>query len=51
MISGAVSINLILFGLMGPFAAALMDRFGLRVVTVGALVTAAAALAALPPPG
>ncbi len=41
VISGAVSINLILFGLTGPFAAALMDRFGLRVVTVGALTTVA----------
>src|SRR2546428_19368 len=41
IISIAVSINLILFGLTGPFAAALMDRFGLRVVTVGALITVA----------
>ncbi|MGH7763116.1 MAG: MFS transporter [Candidatus Dormibacteraceae bacterium] len=41
VISGAVSVNLILFGLTGPFAAALMDRFGLRVVTVGALVMVA----------
>jgi MFS family permease len=41
VISIAVSINLILFGLTGPFAAALMDRFGLRFVTVGALVTVA----------
>jgi len=42
VISVAVSINLILFGLTGPFAAALMERFGLRVVTVGALGTVAA---------
>ena len=41
VISIAVSINLILFGLTGPFAAALMDRFGLRIVTVGALITVA----------
>src|SRR5712691_8739070 len=41
VISVAVSINLILFGLTGPFAAALMDRFGLRAVTVGALITVA----------
>ena len=41
VIAAAVSINLILFGLTGPFAAALMDRFGLRAVTVGALVTVA----------
>src|SRR5579859_702092 len=39
VISGAVSVNLVLFGLTGPFAAALMDRFGLRIVTVGALIT------------
>ncbi len=36
-ISLAVSINLILFGLTGPFAAALMDRFGVRAVMLGAL--------------
>jgi MFS family permease len=42
VISVAVSINLVLFGLMGPFAAALMDRFGIRLVTVSALVTIAA---------
>src|SRR5690348_14423271 len=41
VISVAVSINLILFGLTGPFAAALMDRVGLRAVTVGALITVA----------
>jgi sugar phosphate permease len=41
IISIAVSINLVLFGLMGPFAAALMDRFGIRTVTVGALLTVA----------
>src|SRR6266849_3395119 len=41
VISIAVSINLILFCLTGPFAAALMDRFGLRTVTVGALITVA----------
>src|SRR5256885_6156264 len=41
IISVDVSINLILFGLTGPFAAALMDRFGLRAVTVGALITVA----------
>ena len=41
VISLAVSINLVLFGLTGPFAAALMERFGLRVITVGALITVA----------
>ncbi|MEP7105763.1 MAG: MFS transporter [Chloroflexota bacterium] len=37
-ISFAVSINLVLFGLIGPFAAALMDRIGVRAVMLGALV-------------
>ena len=37
-ISLAVSINLILFGFSGPFAAALMDRFGVRRVTICALL-------------
>src|ERR1700716_2919638 len=41
VISGAVFINLLLFGLTGPFAAALMNRFGIRRVTVGALVAIA----------
>src|ERR1700674_2605410 len=41
VISVAVSINLLLFGLTGPFAAALMERFSLRVVIVGALITVA----------
>src|SRR4051794_39284191 len=34
-ISAAVSVNLILFGLTAPFAAALMERFGIRRVTAG----------------
>ena len=37
VISAAVSVNLILFGLAGPFAAALMARYGLRRVVSGAL--------------
>ena len=40
-ISVAVSINLILYGLGGPFAAALYDRFGIRRVIVIALATVA----------
>ena len=33
----AMSVNMTLFGLTAPFAAALMDRFGVRpVLTVGA---------------
>ncbi len=36
-ISSAVSVNLVLFGLTAPFAAALMDRFGMRRVVAIAL--------------
>ncbi|MCA0294268.1 MAG: MFS transporter [Actinobacteria bacterium] len=36
--SAAVSVNLVLYGLTAPFAAALMERFGLRRVTTVALV-------------
>ena len=38
VMSAAVSINLVLYGLTAPFAAALMDRFGIRQVTSAALV-------------
>jgi MFS family permease len=38
VLSAAVSINLVLFGLTAPFAAALMERFGVRIVTAVALV-------------
>ncbi|MGO1439732.1 MAG: MFS transporter [Brevibacterium yomogidense] len=38
IMSIAVSINLVLYGLVAPFAAALMDRFGLRRVISSALV-------------
>ncbi|MFG1608731.1 MFS transporter [Actinoplanes sp. NPDC049265] len=41
-ISAAVSINLLLYGLTAPFAAALMDQFGIRrVVTVALLLVSA----------
>src|SRR4051794_34254195 len=45
-ISAAVAINLVVFGLSGPFSAALVERIGLRrVVTVAlAMIAAAAAL-------
>ena len=45
-LSLAVTVNLLLYGLMAPFAAALMARFGLRKVTSVALllVSAGAAL-------
>ncbi|MBE0010531.1 MULTISPECIES: MFS transporter [unclassified Arthrobacter] len=38
ILSLAVSINLVLFGLTAPFAAALMERFGIRRVTAIALL-------------
>ena len=41
-ISLALSINLLLFGLCGPFAGALMTRFGVRRVMLVALSTLAA---------
>lgn len=45
-ISSALSIRLLLFGLMAPFAAALMARFGLRNVVVSALSIIVAGLVA-----
>ena len=33
--SGAVTLNLVLYGVTAPFAAALMERFGIRRVVVG----------------
>lgn len=38
-VGAAVSVNLLLFGFVGPFAAALMIRFGLRKVVASALLT------------
>src|SRR5215218_1500389 len=43
-ISTALALRLLLFGLMGPFAAALMNRFGVRPVVLVALVLIAAGL-------
>src|SRR5499427_6828146 len=40
-ISSAVSVNLLFFGLTAPFAAALMDRFGMRRVVAVALLLVA----------
>ncbi|WP_235537274.1 MFS transporter [Nocardioides sp. Soil805] len=39
--SGAVSLNLIVYGLTAPFAAALMERFGVRRVVAAALTLVA----------
>lgn len=41
-ISLAVAVNMALYGLTAPFAAALMERFGIRPVVVSALVVVAA---------
>ena len=41
-ISSAVSVNLLLYGVISPFAAALMERFGIRRVVSGALLLVAA---------
>src|SRR5207247_2338759 len=38
----AMSVNMVLFGVMSPFAAALMDRLGIRPVVVAALLLVAA---------
>jgi sugar phosphate permease len=44
-ISGAVAINIALFGLIGPFAASAMDRWGLRRLVVSALALLAMSVA------
>jgi predicted MFS family arabinose efflux permease len=44
-ISVALAINLALFGLMGPFAAAAMQRFGMRRTVMAALTVLAIAVA------
>jgi MFS family permease len=41
-ISLAVSVNVLLYGLTAPFAAALMERFTVRKVVMGALTTVSA---------
>jgi len=42
ILSAAVAVNLLLFGLTAPFAAALMEKFGIRTVTSVALTVVAA---------
>jgi sugar phosphate permease len=44
-ISFAVAINIALFGLIGPFAASVMDRWGLRRVVLAALALLAVSVA------
>ena len=47
-ISFAVAVNLLLYGLIGPFAAALMDRWGVRRTMTLALAVTAAGIALTP---
>jgi sugar phosphate permease len=47
-ISFAVGVNLFLYGLTGPFAAALMDRYGVRRTMAAALAITAAGVAVTP---
>jgi MFS family permease len=44
-ISFAISINILLYGLMGPFAGGLMQRLGIRRTTIGALALLATGVA------
>src|SRR5690348_5533889 len=37
-ISGAISLNILLFGLVGPFAAALIQTVGMRATVLGSMV-------------
>src|SRR3954463_4901691 len=41
-IPAAVSVNLLLYGLTAPFAAALMEKFGIRKVVMAALLLVSA---------
>ena len=45
LISASIAVNIALFGLIGPFAASLMDRWGLRRLVLGALALMAGAVA------
>ena len=45
ILSAAVSVNLVLYGLVGPFAAALMERFGIRRTVLVSLAVICAGVA------
>lgn len=45
IISASIAVNIALFGLIGPFAASVMDQWGLRRVVLGALALMSAAVA------
>jgi sugar phosphate permease len=47
-ISAAVSLNILLYGLIGPFAAAAMERFGIRRIMLAALGVIALGVALTP---
>ncbi|WP_210040991.1 MFS transporter [Paenibacillus sepulcri] len=47
-VSGALSIKILLYGLMGPFSAALMARFGIRRMMVIAMILLAGSLSLTP---
>jgi len=47
-ISFAIGLNIFLYGLIGPFAAAVMDRFGLRRTMLAALACIAAGVSLTP---
>jgi predicted MFS family arabinose efflux permease len=48
VLSSAVSINLLLYGLVGPFAAAVMARFGIRRTILASLLLIATGVALTP---
>ncbi len=48
VISFAIGVNLLLYGLVGPFAAALIDRFGVRRTMVTALAVTAGGVSLTP---
>ncbi|MBB6672067.1 MFS transporter [Cohnella nanjingensis] len=47
-ISGVISVGIFLYGLVGPFSAAVLERFGIRRVIVVSLAVLAASLAVTP---
>ncbi|HUZ64741.1 MAG TPA: MFS transporter [Acetobacteraceae bacterium] len=47
-ISLAIAVNIFLYGMIGPFAAAVMERFGIRRTMLGALALIAAGVAVTP---
>jgi sugar phosphate permease len=48
VISLAISVNLVLYGLIGPFAAALMGRLGIRTTVLASLTIVASGVALTP---